>query len=92
MAASGITALNAGNVTALGIGVIAALIVIGIVLTALVTAIIGRILVFVVMVVLAVVVWQQRSTIENRISQHKCNFSFFGVHLDPPDSLKKYCG
>ena len=43
------------------------------------------------MVVLAFVVWHQRNVIEDHIAQHKCSFSFFGVHLGPPDHLKKIC-
>jgi hypothetical protein len=42
-------------------------------------------------VVLAFVVWQQRTSIEHRIGQHKCSFEFFGVHLDPPDKLNRVC-
>ena len=84
-------ALDAGNITKIGVGVIIALVVIGILLSLLITAIIGRIIIFVVVVLLAVFVWQQRSSIENKIDQHKCNLTFFGMHLDPPDSLHKIC-
>jgi hypothetical protein len=84
-------ALDAGNITKIGVGVIIALIVIGILLSLLVTAIVGRIIILIVVVLLCVFVWQQRSSIENKISEHKCNLTFFGMHLDPPDSLTKYC-
>jgi protein-S-isoprenylcysteine O-methyltransferase Ste14 len=85
-------ALDAGNITKIGVGVIIALVVIGFLLSLVITAIVGRIIILVVVVLLAVFVWQQRSSIENKISEHKCNLTFFGMHLDPPDSLKSHCG
>jgi hypothetical protein len=86
-----VAALDAGQVTGLGLGVIAALIVIGLIISFIVTALVVRIVVAVAVVVLAIVVWQQRNAIEHRISEHKCSFSFFGVHLGPPDHLKRLC-
>jgi type II secretory pathway pseudopilin PulG len=86
-----VAALDAGQVTTLGIGIIVALIVIGVIISLIVTAIVVRIVVAVAVVVLAFVVWQQRNSIEHRISEHKCSFSFFGVHLGPPDHLKRIC-
>jgi Na+-translocating ferredoxin:NAD+ oxidoreductase RnfE subunit len=84
-------ALDAGNVTGIGIGVILALIVIGLIISFVVSAIVVRIVVAIAVVVLAFVVWHQRTVIEDHIAQHKCSFSFFGVHLGPPDHLKKIC-
>ena len=84
-------ALDAGDVTKLGAGVIIALVLVGFVLSIVITAILGRIFVVVVVIVLGVFVWQQRTSIEHKIDQKKCNLTFFGVHLSPPDSLKKYC-
>jgi len=46
----------------------------------------------VVVIVLAAIVWQQRSSIEDHIHRHNCNMSFFGVHLDPPANLTRFCG
>ena len=86
-----VEALDAGQVTTLGIGAILALIVIGVIISLIVTALVVRVIVAVVVIVLVVVVWQQRTSIEHRISDHKCNFSFFGVHLAPPDHLKRLC-
>jgi hypothetical protein len=84
-------ALDAGNITKIGVGVIIALVVIGILLSLLITAIVGRIIIFVVVVLLAVFVWQQRSSIEHKINTRNCNLTFFGMHLDPPDSLRQHC-
>jgi uncharacterized membrane protein YfcA len=84
-----VEALNAADVTKLGVGIIIALIVIGFLIGAFVTALVMRILIAVVVVVLAVVVWQQRTSIEHKIDQKKCNLTFMGVHLDPPKSLTR---
>jgi hypothetical protein len=86
-----VEALDAGNITKIGVGVIIALVVIGILLSLVITAIVGRIIILVVVVVLGVFVWQQRSSIEDKISKQSCNLTFFGMHLDPPDSLKQHC-
>ena len=51
------------------------------------------IIVLVLVVVLAVLVWQQRTHVENSINNHSChlNATFFGVHLDAPSSVQKAC-
>jgi hypothetical protein len=87
-----VAALDAGNITKIGVGVIIALVVLGILLSLIVTAIVGRIVIAVVVVLVGVFVWQQRSSIENKIHSKNCDLTFFGMHLDPPDSLKKHCG
>ena len=84
-------ALDAGNVTGIGIGVIVALIVIGVLISMFVTALVVRVVVAIAVVVLVFVVWHQRTVIEDHIANRKCDFSFFGVHLGPPDHLKKFC-
>jgi hypothetical protein len=86
-----VEALDAGQVTTLGIGIIAALIIVGLIISLIVSAIVVRIVIAIAVVVLAFVVWQQRNEIQHKIAQHHCGFSFFGVHLDPPDHLKRLC-
>ena len=88
-----VAALNAGDITKIGVGVIIALVVIGFLLSLVITAIIGRIIILVVVVVLGIFVWQQRSSIEDKVSKHKCDLSatFFGIHLDAPSDVKSYC-
>jgi protein-S-isoprenylcysteine O-methyltransferase Ste14 len=86
-----IEALNAGDVTKLGVGLIVALVVLGVLISVVVSAIVVRLVVIAVVVVLAIFVWQQRTSIQHKIDQHKCNLTFMGVHLDPPDSLNRFC-
>lgn len=88
-----VQALNAANITTVGVVVIIALIVIGVLLSLLVTALIGRLIVAVVVVVLAIVVWQQRGHIQDRVNSKVCdtNATFFGIHVDASDSVRKAC-
>lgn len=88
-----VTALDADNITKIGIGVIIGLIVLGFLISMIITAIVGRIIVVVFVVLLAVFVWQQRTSVQDKISKHKCDLSatFFGLHLDAPADVQKYC-
>jgi protein-S-isoprenylcysteine O-methyltransferase Ste14 len=88
-----VEALSSSDVTKVGIIVIVALVLIGALLSIVITAIVGRIIVLVVVVALAVLVWQQRTHIKNQVNSHKCdlNATFFGIHLDAPDSVKAAC-
>jgi hypothetical protein len=86
-------ALGSQNITKIGIVVIIALVVIGLLLSFVITAILGRLVILIVVVVLGALVWQQRTHIENQINKNKCNLNatFFGFHLDAPDSVKQAC-
>jgi hypothetical protein len=88
-----VDALDAGNITKIGIGVIIALVVIGIVLSLIITAIVGRIIIAVVVIGLGIWVWQQRTSIEDSLNKHKCDLSasFFGFHVNAPQDVKHYC-
>ena len=92
-----VDALQSTNLTKIGIGMIVGLVVIGLLLSLIITAIVGRIVVLVVVVALGVLVWQQRTSIENKVDdavkKHKCDLSvsFFGFKIDAPDDLKAYC-
>jgi protein-S-isoprenylcysteine O-methyltransferase Ste14 len=90
---STVEALNANDVTKIGVIVIVALILIGVLLSIVITAVIGRVIVLVLVVVGAVLVWQQRTHIKDEVNKNKCNLSatFFGVHLNAPDSVKQAC-
>lgn len=84
-------ALDSTQLTKIGIGVIIALIVLGALLSLVVTAIVGRLLILVVVVVLGAVVWQQRTTIQHRIDDCKLDATFFGVHVAAPKDVVKAC-
>lgn len=86
-------ALGAGNLTTIGVGATVVLVIVGVLLALLLTAIVARVIIAIVVIVLAVFVWQQRGSIEHKIDQKVCppSLSFFGVHIDAPHSLKRYC-
>jgi hypothetical protein len=88
-----VEALNANDITTVGVVVIIGLVLIGALLSIVITALVGRVIILVVVVVAAVLVWQQRTHIKDEISTKKCNVdaTFFGVHLDAPDSVKQAC-
>ena len=88
-----VEALNADNITAIGVGVIVALVVLGAALSFVITAILGRVVIGAVIVVLAIVVWQQRGHVKDSINSRACNLNttFFGFHVDPPAAVKQAC-
>jgi protein-S-isoprenylcysteine O-methyltransferase Ste14 len=84
-------ALSSDNITKIGIIIIVALVVIGVLLSLLITALIARIIILVVVIGLAVFVWQQRTHIKNEFDKCNLHATFFGVHLDAPDSVNRHC-
>lgn len=88
--------LDAGDVTKIGVGIIIGLVIIGVLIGLLITAIVGRIIIAVIVIALSIFVWQQRSSVQNKINEarrHACHFdaTFFGVRLDAPASIRKRC-
>jgi hypothetical protein len=86
-------ALDASQIGKIGIGIIIGLVVLGILLSLVVTALVGRLIILVVVVLLGGAVWQQRSHIEDNINKHKCNLSasFFGFSVKAPADVVKAC-
>lgn len=96
---SSVEALQSTDVTKIGIGVIVGLVVLGALVSLVVTAIVGRLIVLVVVVVLGIFVWQQRGAIQTKVDDFKkghvatCQFdkTFFGIHVKAPASLIAEC-
>lgn len=86
-----VQALNSDDITKIGVTVIVALVVIGILLSLVITALVARIVILVVVVGLSVLVWQQRTHIKDRFDQCKLQATFFGIHLDAPQSVIDNC-
>jgi hypothetical protein len=64
--------------------------VLGVVLALVIRAVVGRVIAIVLVAVLAGVIWSQRASL--RQAAHKCDATFFGVHLTPSDpSVKQRC-
>ncbi|MGN6607528.1 MAG: hypothetical protein ACTHMS_11050 [Jatrophihabitans sp.] len=96
-APAALVAVDASSLTTIGIGVIVGLVVLGLLIGLVITAIIGRIVVALVVVVAAVVVWQQRTAIQDKVDkavqEHRCDLSasFFGLKVDAPQKLRDAC-
>lgn len=90
---SAVEALNSENITKIGLVVIGALILIGALLSIVITKLIGRLVILIVVVVLGVLVWQQRTHVEDKINKNACglNTTFFGIHLDAPAAVRQAC-
>jgi hypothetical protein len=94
-----VEALQSSDITKIGIGVIVALVVIGALISMVITAIVGRLVILVIVVALGAFVWVQRTSIENKVTDFKnghvasCQFdkSFFGAHVKAPASLVAEC-
>jgi uncharacterized metal-binding protein len=85
------TALDSNQIGKIGIGIIIGLAVLGFLLSLVVTAVVGRIVILVVVVALGVLVWQQRTSLRNRIDECKLNATFIGVHVSAPSNVVQAC-
>ena len=85
------TALDSGDITKIGVGATIAIVVIGLILSMIITALVARVLILVIVVALGVFIWQQRAVIQDHVKKCELNMTFFGVHLDAPDSVVKAC-
>jgi protein-S-isoprenylcysteine O-methyltransferase Ste14 len=96
---SHVEALQSTDITKIGIGVIVALVVLGALISLVVTAIIGRLIILVVVVALGIFVWAERSSVQSKVDDFKngqvasCQFdkTFFGIHVKAPASLVAEC-
>lgn len=85
-----VSALDTNSAQNLGLATIVAVVVVGLLLAVFITKLVARAIIVVVMVVLALVAWQQRSQIES--AAKKCDAHFFGIHVEPHDpNIKKQC-
>jgi len=90
---SSVEALNANDITKIGVIVIIGLVVAGVLLSLVITAVIGRLVILAVVIVAGIFVWQQRTHIKDEVNANKCNLhaTFFGIHLAVPDSVRQAC-
>jgi protein-S-isoprenylcysteine O-methyltransferase Ste14 len=90
---SSAAALNAADITKVGVIIIVALVVIGALLSIVITKLVWRLVILAVVVALGVFVWQQRTHVKDQINARACNLhaTFFGFHLDAPQSVVEHC-
>jgi protein-S-isoprenylcysteine O-methyltransferase Ste14 len=84
-------ALDSGQITKIGVGAIVVLVVLGVLLGLVITAIVGRIIIAVVVVALGVLIWQQRTSIEDHVKKCDLDMSFLGIHVDTPKDVSQHC-
>jgi hypothetical protein len=84
-------ALDSSRITTIAVGATVALVVIGLLLGLVISALIGRVLILAVVVVLGVVVWQQRSSIQHKLDKCQLSGTYFGVHWQAPKSVVERC-
>jgi hypothetical protein len=84
-------ALQSDQLTKIGIIATVALLAVGILLSVLVTAVVGRVIVLIVVVGLGALVWQQRADIQHRIDSCQLDVTFVGIHVDAPASAAQKC-
>src|SRR3954471_10989583 len=79
-------ALSSGDLTKIGLIATAALLLVGVLLSIVITKLVGRVVILVVVVAAGVLVWQQRAHVKQQLDSKKCHASatFFGVHVDVP--------
>jgi protein-S-isoprenylcysteine O-methyltransferase Ste14 len=84
-------AIDSSDITKIGIGVIVALVVLGFLLSLVITALVGRLVVLVIVVALGLFVWQQRTSIENNVKKCHLDMTFVGVHINAPADVTAKC-
>jgi hypothetical protein len=83
-------AFSTDQAKAVAIGAIIVVVVIGALLSFVVTKITGRLIVAAVVVGLGIFVWTQRADIED--AAKKCDTpTFFGIHLTPSKAVAQHC-
>jgi hypothetical protein len=84
-------ALDSSQITKIGVGSIIGLVVVGLLLGLIITALVGRLLIAVVVIALGVLVWQQRTAIEDHVNKCQLNMTFLGVHVKAPKDVVQAC-
>jgi hypothetical protein len=84
-------ALESSDIGKIGVGVIIAIVVIGALLSLVITALVGRVIILIIVVALGIFVWQQRTSIEDHVKKCELNMTFVGIHVHAPESVRKAC-
>jgi uncharacterized metal-binding protein len=88
---SSAVALDSGQITKVGVGVIVVLVLLGILLGLVITAIVARVIIAIVVVALGALIWQQRTSIEDHVKKCNLDMSFLGMHVDAPNHVSRHC-
>jgi hypothetical protein len=85
-----LSALQSDQIGKIGVGVIIGLVVIGLLLSMIITKLIGRLVILIVVVALGAFVWQQRSSVLDNVC-NKSDLTFAGIHVKVPADVQAQC-
>lgn len=88
---STVEALQSSDVNKVGVGLIIAVVVVGILVLLAVGALIARIIVLLVILGLGLVIWQQRGVVQDRIKNCHLGTSYLGIKVQAPDDIIAQC-
>lgn len=94
MSPAPVQALDSSQVHNLGLGAIAVIVLVGLLLALVISKLVIRVIVLLIALVLAVLVYQQRDRVSQAVSDtgKRCEASFFGIHVQPHDeTVRKAC-
>ena len=85
--------VNVDDITKISSGIILGLVVIGGILFLAISAMLVRLVIVIVVIGLGIAIWLQREHVTSEISKKECNLNatYFGFHLDAPNSVKQAC-
>ncbi len=86
-----VEALQSSDVNKVGVGLIIAVVVVGILVLLAVGALIARIIVLLVILGLGLVIWQQRGVVQDRIKNCHLSTSYLGIKVQAPDDIIAQC-
>jgi hypothetical protein len=84
--------LSSDDVGTVAVVVIVAIVIIGLVLGLVMNKRIGRVVLAVIVIGLAVVVWTQRQSLQNQVHNCDGSVSFLGVHVNLSSDAQQRCG
>ncbi|MEP6598482.1 MAG: hypothetical protein ABJB98_03425 [Actinomycetota bacterium] len=84
-------ALDTNQAQTIGVLAIVGFVGIGLLLSLVITAIFGRVLLAIVVIGLGLLLWTQRQTIEQRVNKCDTNVSFLGIDLQLSASAEQRC-
>ena len=86
-----VSALNSTDITKIGIGATAGLLIVGFLLSMVLTALVARLIILIVVVGLSVLIWQQRAVIEDHVKKCQLSMSFVGITVHAPKNVVAAC-
>lgn len=84
-------ALDTNQAQTIGVLAIVGVVVVGLLVSLVVTAVVGRVVLAVVVIGLGALLWTQRQTIEHRINKCDTNVTFLGIDLQLSASAEQHC-